>query len=174
MDLPGSAVRHAPELVPDGATAIVLVEGYSGLGVHTLLSIPRLFGPHFRNFVFVSVGIVDSAQFKGAGEVEALEEHVRAELEAYVRLAASMGLYAEYRCAIGTDLILELEKLCADLVKEFRRSVVFCGQLVFQRENLFTRSLHHQTSYGLQQRLQFLGIQVIVLPIRVWDPGRAA
>jgi len=29
-----------------------------------------------------------------------------------------------------------------DLIKEFRRPVVFAGQLVFQRENVFTRSLH--------------------------------
>jgi hypothetical protein len=47
--------------------------------------------------------------------------------------------------------------------------VVFLGQLVFQRENLFTRSLHHETAFAVQRRLQFAGVQVIILPIRVWE-----
>ena len=80
-----------------------------------------------------------------------------------------MGLYAEYRYALGTDLVQELEGICVDLIKEFRRPVVLAGQLVFQRENLFTRTLHHETAFAIQRRLQFLGIQVIVLPIRVWE-----
>ena len=42
--------------------------------------------------------------------------------------------------------------MCLDLVKEFRRPVVFAGQLVFQRENLFTRTLHHETAFSIQRR----------------------
>jgi len=117
----------------------------------------------------VSVGLVDSAQFKGTGELDALEKKVRSDLEHYTRLAERMGFYPEYRCTLGTDLVEELEAICLDLIKEFRRPVVFVGQLVFQRENLFTRSLHHETAFALQRRLQFAGIQVIILPIRVWE-----
>ena len=82
--------------------------------------------------------------------------------------------YAEYRFTLGTDLIEELEQICHDLQKEFRRSIVFAGQLVFQRENLFTRSLHHETAFSIQRRLQFTGVQVIIMPIRVWERQRAA
>jgi hypothetical protein len=85
-----------------------------------------------------------------------------------------MGIYAEYRYTIGTDLVQELEDVCTDLVKEFRRAVVFTGQLVFQRENLLTRTLHHETAFSIQRRLQFAGIQVIVMPIRVWDRSLVA
>ena len=89
-------------------------------------------------------------------------------------LAQRMGYYAEYRYRLGTDLIQELEGMCLDLTKEFRRPVVFAGQLVFQRENLFTRTLHHETAFSIQRRLQFMGIQVIILPIRVWEKQKAA
>ena len=51
---------------------------------------------------------------------------------------------------------------------------VFAGQLVFQRETLFTRTLHHETAFSIQRRLQFAGIQVIILPIRVWQRQRTA
>ena len=169
LSLPLPEPKTLPELSVDGPTAIVLVESYSGLGVHTLLSVQRLFPRHFRNVVFVSAGLVDSAQFKGVDELGALEAKVRCDVEQYVNLARRMGIYSEYRYALGTDLVQELEGICEDLIKEFRRPVVFAGQLVFQRENLFTRTLHHETAFAIQRRLQFLGIQVIVLPIRVWE-----
>jgi hypothetical protein len=168
-DLPMPAHGQAPELAPDGPTAIVLVESYAGLGIHTLLSVQRMFPRHYKNLVFVSVGLVDSGQFKGSESVAALEAKVQADLERYVDLAQRMGFYAEYRYTLGTDLIEELEQICNDLQREFRRSVVFAGQLVFQRETFFTRTLHHETAFSIQRRLQFNGIQVIILPIRVWE-----
>ena len=174
-NLPLPESKAPPELSPDGPTAIVLVEGYAGLGIHTLLSIQRMFPRHYRNIVFCSVGLVDSGQFKGVQDLKALEAKVRVDLEKYLNLAQRMGLYAEYRYTLGTDLIEELEKMCLDLVKEFRRPVVFAGQLVFQRENLFTRSLHRETAFSIQRRLQFAGVQVIILPIRVWErPAQSA
>jgi len=172
--LPLPELQREPELQPEGPSAIVLVESFGGLGIHTVLSIHRLFPRRFRNFVFVSAGMVDSAQFKGAEELESLERHVRGDLEQYVRFGQRLGVYSEYRYAIGIDLIDELEAMCLDLVKEFRRPVVFTGQLVFQRENVFTRSLHHETSFAIQRRLQFAGVQVIVLPIRVWERARSS
>jgi len=168
-NLPMQDPKVQPELSPEGPTAIVMVESYAGLGIHTLLSVEKMFPRHFRNFVFVSVGLVDSGQFKGVAELEALEAKVQGDLEKYLLFCQSIGKYAEYRYTVGTDLIEELEKICVDLVKEFRRPVVFAGQLVFQRENLFTRSLHHETAFSIQRRLQFNGIQVIILPIRVWE-----
>lgn len=173
-DLPLPQREDTPELSPAGPTAVVLVEAYAGLGIHTLLTIQRMFPRHFKNLVFVSVGLVDSGQFKGTESVHALEEKTRADLERYVDLANRMGYYSEYRFTLGTDLIEELEHICMDLQKEFRRSMVFAGQLVFQRETLFTRTLHHETAFSIQRRLQFAGIQVIILPIRVWEQKKSA
>jgi len=152
----------------------VLVESYAGLGIHTLLSIQRMFPRHFKNLVFVGVGLVDSGQFKGAESVHDLESKVRKDLEQFVELGQRMGYYSEYRYTLGTDLIEELEHICLDLMKEFRRSMVFAGQLVFERETLFTRTLHHETAFAIQRRLQFAGIQVVILPIRVWEQRKTA
>src|SRR5262249_23048009 len=123
-----------PELADAGPTAIILVETYNGLGIHTMLSAQRLFPRHFKNFVFVTVGLVDSAQFKGVDALAALEERVRSDLEHYAQFARRLGLYADFRYALGTDLVQELETICVDLVKDYRRPVVFAGQLVFERE----------------------------------------
>jgi amino acid transporter len=104
-NLPLPEPKVQPELAPDGPTAIVMVESYAGLGIHTLLSVQRLFPRHFKNFVFVSVGLVDSAKFKGVQDVEKFEAQVREDLERYTSLAQRMGYYAEYRYTLGTDLI---------------------------------------------------------------------
>ena len=173
-NIPLADVRNQPELAVEGPTAIVLVESWGGLGLHTLLTVQRMFPRYYKNFVFCSVGVVDSGRFKGVQDLEALERKVKGDLEKYVQFANRMGAYAEYRYVLGTDLIAELEGMVLDLIKEFRRSVVFCGQLVFQRENLFTRTLHHETAFAIQRRLQFMGVQVIILPIRVWEHRRAA
>ena len=174
VNLPFAEHGGSAELAPEGPTAIVLVESYGGLGIHTVLSIVRMFPHHFRNIAFCSVGLVDSGQFKGARDVESLEAKVRGDLEKYVALAHRMGVYAEYRYTLGTDLISELEQIVMDLTKEFRRCVGFAGQLVFEKENLFTRSLHHETAFSVQRRLQFRGVQVVILPIRVWEQARSA
>ncbi len=173
-DLPLPQRETLPDLAPEGPTAIVLVESYAGLGIHTLLSVVRMFPRYFKNVVFVSVGLVDSGQFKGTESVHALEEKIRTDLGRYVDLAQRMGYYSEYRYTLGTDLIEELEHICMDLQKEFRRAMVFAGQLVFQRETVFTRSLHHETAFAIQRRLQFAGMQVIILPIRVWEQKKTA
>ena len=42
-------------------TAAILVSGYNGLGMHVFFSIIRSFPGTFRNFVFLSVGVIDTA-----------------------------------------------------------------------------------------------------------------
>jgi amino acid transporter len=169
LELPLPPVTSLPKPAPNAPTGVVLVESYAGLGIHTFLWIHRLFPGNYRNFVFVSVGLVDSAQFKGVRELGALEERVRSDLQKYVHLARRLGFYAEYRYALGTDVAQELESICRSLGGEFPVLTVFAGRLVFERETLVTRSLHDQTASTLQRRLLFDGIPVIVLPVRVWD-----
>ena len=63
------AIPHKGEYNTDPAdpkemTAIQLVSGYNGFGVHTFLSIIRGFPGLYKNFVFVSVSEVDAGAFK--------------------------------------------------------------------------------------------------------------
>jgi len=55
---------------PLHATAAVLVGSYGGLGIHTTLNIFRAFPGHFKNLVFLSVGVIDSGGFKGGDSVD--------------------------------------------------------------------------------------------------------
>jgi K+ transporter len=148
-------------------TAVLLVGSYAGLGIHSLLNIQRLFAGHFYNFVFVSVGVIDTATFTDLDEVNEVRDRTRASLEQYVALAHRLGLPAEYRMAVGIDATDEAQQLCRQVVKDYPRSVFFAGKLVFEKERWFQRVLHNETAYQLQRRLQFAGLDAMVLPVRI-------
>ncbi|MBK7545724.1 MAG: amino acid permease [Elusimicrobia bacterium] len=147
--------------------AILMVNGYNGMGIHSFLSIHRLFPGHFKNFVFLSVGVIDSDRFKGTAELENLEKNVRTDLDKYVELANSMGLYAEGHMVLETDVIDGLDRLCEQISPGWAKKVFFMGQLAFEGETFWTRFLHNRTSFVLQRRLLFNGHQAVILPIRV-------
>jgi amino acid transporter len=148
-------------------TAVLLVNGYNGMGIHSFLAIHRLFPGHFKNFVFLSIGVIDSDRFKGSSEIKNLEDSVRSQLDRYVNLANKMGLYAEARMALETDVIDGLEELCRATAAEWPKTVYFTGQLAFEGDTFWTRFLHNRTSFALQRRLIFTGLQCVILPIRV-------
>jgi len=157
---------HVPTRDVNKPTAAILVTGYNGLGLHSVLGIPSLFGNHFQNFVFISVGVIDSNKFKGTAELENLKESTEEMLRKYVKFVRQHGRYAEYWYALGTDAVDEIEELCARVHKTFRRTVFFAGKLVFSEENFLTRQLHNQAANTIQRRLQFRGMQMVVLPVR--------
>lgn len=158
----------------EAPTAVVLVGGYSGLGVHTLLNVIRFIPHHFKNIMFISVGVVDSGNFKGAEAVDDLKKYTEDSLSKYVDLARRLGFPARGYMSIGTDVIEELEQVCRLVARDFPKSIVFAGQLVFQRETWYGALLHNQTAFSLQRRLQWDGIPMVILPTRVRDEVKPA
>jgi len=88
-------------------------------------------------------------------------------LQQYVDLAHRMKLAADYRLDVGTEAVAVAEQLSLAIGREFPRAVFFAGKLVFERETIFQRLLHNETAYQLQRRLQFAGMNAMVLPVRV-------
>jgi len=150
-------------------TAAIIVRDFDGIAVHALLTIPRLFPNHFKNVVFISVSVIDSGQFKGNLEIENLRKTKEEDLKSFVEFANCLGWYAEYRFSLGVDVMSELERLCSSVPKDFPKTIFFSGKLVFEKENALSRFLHNHTPATLQQRLQFTGLDMMILPIRVFD-----
>jgi K+ transporter len=162
----GDAPAVSQQLTLNEPTAVVLVEKYSGAGIHVLLNIQRLFGVRFRQFIFVSVGTIDSGHFKGRDELEALEAKTRADAERYVTLARSYGLKAEARTSCAMDYLIEIERLCLEVHRTFPNTVFFAARLLFWRDSFWARLLHNDTPMAIQRRLLFQGLQFVVLPVR--------
>ena len=159
--------RDAKPWDKSAPTAVFLVSGYNGAGLHTVMGVMRIFPEYFKQMVFISVGQVDFDRFKGQHEVEHLKKTVEEGLQKYKALAEKWGFAAEYRVGMGVDLIDELEDLSVQCGKEFTRAVYFAGDLVFTLPSIFTRLLHARTGEELQRRFRERGLPLIVMPIRI-------
>lgn len=160
-----SASTAAPE--SDAPTAAVLVGGFNGLGMHTLLNAYRFAPGYFKNVVFMGVGVVDSGSFKGAETLDDLRKHTEDSLGKYVDLVRGWGVPSRSYMAIGTDAVDELERLCVHVLKDYPRTIFFAGQLVFRKDTWYQRILHNQTAFALLRRLQWDRVPMVILPTRV-------
>jgi amino acid transporter len=159
------AIAPAPpmELDPEKPTAVVLAGGFGGLGIHTLLQIPRLFPNQFEQVVFASVGVIDAGTFKGEEEMVALQHKTDADLDKYVEFArAHLGWAADRDSLLGTEAVAELERLCREVYLRFPRSVFFAGKLIFRHEGWWQRLLHNETAHTVQRRLEFDGLTIFL------------
>jgi amino acid transporter len=167
LPAPAGSTDFAPT---SNRTAVILVNGFNGLGLHTVLGAARLFGGGFKRMVFVQIGVLDAGNFKGSDEVERLRAHVKREADKYVSFVQTRGGSAEAVTAVGHEVLDELGKLVPDLIERHSNVIFFTGQLVFERETILTRFLHNYTAFALQRRLFLRGLPCAIVPIRVLEP----
>jgi amino acid transporter len=160
---------HAPLPIArrDLPTACILVANYDGIGIHTVLNVFRSFPNHFKNIVFISVGVIDSGGFKGGDSVEALEAQTTATLKRYCSLATTLEMPSTYKLAIGTEAVAEAEKVCRQVMAEFPVVTFVGGKIIFAREKWFQRFLHNETALAIQKRLYWMGATMVVLPAKL-------
>ena len=138
--------------------------------MHTVLSVQNLFPHQYKNYLFVSVGVIDSSNFKGAAEIEALKKQTDRGSREVRGVRAPPGLPRRV-CATRSARrpSTQVVALCDKIREEFPRSIFYLGQLVFENDKFYYRFLHNETAFAIQRRLQFSGLQAVVLPIRVLD-----
>jgi amino acid transporter len=152
---------------PAGKTAVMFVNGYNGLGVHTLLKIQRMFPGVFQNFIFVQVGVVDAGNFKGSQEIAHLRQHITEDIQRFVMTMRKYGLHSEGYCEIGTDVVETAGILIEKVIARFPQAIFFGGQLVFAQESMITRLLHNYVALALQRECYRQGVPFVVVPIRI-------
>lgn len=165
--IPHKGAYNTDPIDPTEMTAIQLVSGYNGFGVHTFLSIIRGFPGLYKNFVFISISEVDAGAFKGSEAVSCLDGSTCEALKKYVELARRLGFPAESRHDMGIDVVETASALCQSVAREFPKSTVFAGQTVFRRPGIINRILHNETAFAIQQELRWKGITTVILPIRI-------
>ncbi len=152
---------------PGSKTAVLLVNGYNGLGLHTLFNVIRLFGKEFRNFVFVEIGVINAGNFKGSEEMENLKRKSEQDVARYVAFMNSQGYYAKGLYYVGLEVMEEVEARSAQILAQYPNAVFFGGQLVFAKETIMKRLFHNYTVFALQSMFYHKGIPFVILPIRV-------
>jgi K+ transporter len=160
---PLSEVNIDPQL----PTAVILVGSSPGVAMHTLLNVIRMFPRHFKNFVFVSAGIVDVSSFAGQAELKKLRTEVNDKLQYFVDYCHQYGMAAESYAAFGTDTVHELSMLAENIGKKYLNCIFFASKLIFEHDNFLTRLLHNETALTMQRNLHLQGKELVILPMKI-------
>lgn len=155
------------KLDPELPTAVFMVDENRGVGIHTIMWVMRLFPGHFKNFIFLSVGEVDTQSFDSDATIRTMQYKTENTLCYYASFCESQELHATWRMAYGTDPVEVLDDLAREISEEYPNSVCFAAKLIFANDNFLVRWLHNQTALSLQRRLHKRGQQVVILPMKV-------
>lgn len=151
---------------PHLPTAVIFVGKSPGVAMHTLLNVIRLFPRHFKNFVFLSAGVVDVESFAGENTLINMQNDVNTNLQYFVDYCRQYGMSAEAYAAFGTDIVEELTKLAVKVGKKYSNSIFFSSKLIFENDNFITRFLHNETPFALQRHLHMEGKELVILPMK--------
>ena len=155
------------KLDPELHTAVFMVDENRGVGIHTIMWVLRLFPDHFKNFIFLSVGEVDTQSFDSNATIRSMQYKTENTLCYYASFCEAQGLQATWHMAYGTDPVQALDELTQKIYEEYPNSVCFAAKLIFSNDNFLVRLLHNQTALSLQRRLHRRGQQVVILPMKV-------
>ena len=165
--IPEPKITQLPTLSEGQPAAVFFVSGFRGVGIHTLLNAQRLFPGRFKNFVFLSVGEVDTTRIKEDRAIDRLQRAVQERLTRYERFCQAHGLAATSYATFSTDPVIGAVQLADNILKRFPGSVFFAGTLVFREENWITRLLHNYTALAIQRELHLRGVPLIIMPMRI-------
>ncbi len=154
-------------LDPQQPTAVILVGKSTGVAMHTLLNVIRMFPRHFKNYIFLSAGIVDVESFAGQNSLEKMRREVNENLQYFVDYCHQYGIAAEAYVAFGTDTVEELTKLAIEISKKYSNCIFFSSKLIFEHDNFITRFLHNETPLTLQRNLHLEGKELVILPMKI-------
>ncbi|HSW69565.1 MAG TPA: amino acid permease [Gammaproteobacteria bacterium] len=161
--------KASPPLVPDlhQPTAVIFVGKSFGVGMHTLLCVSRIFPRYFKNFIFVSVGIVDVESFTAGTTLEKMTQEVNDTLSYFVAYCQQYGIAAESYSAFGTDTVEKLTQLSEEVAEKYPNCIFFASKLIFEHDNWVTRILHNETPTTLQRQLHLQGKELMILPMKI-------
>ena len=146
-------------------TAVFFIGSSTGEGMHTLLWAQRMFPNYFKNFVFISAGIVDVNTYESDKALGVMKNKVERRLKYFTDYSHQHGIPTKIMSAYGTDPVENLVELAKQANKEFNSPIFFAARVVFENENWFTRQLHNETPTVLQRKLHASGLQMIILPV---------
>lgn len=154
-------------LEPSRPTAVFLIGDSIGEGMHTLLAMRRMFLDHFKNYVFVSVGVIDAMSYEKGHSLTKMEHKIQERLQYFVNYSHQLGIAAKSYYSFGTDPIEKIDELSNTIIKDFPSSIFFAAKLILKNETWLTRLLHNETPMSVQRHLLLRGIRMVILPIQV-------
>lgn len=163
----------APTVDPSGTvdksapTAAIIVDQTFGSGMNCLLEIKKLFPGIFKNFIFVTVGEVDSNTFHEEKKWREMRHKTKSILRKYKDYCNASGRFAKAYVGYDTDIIEKLTQLTDRVAKDYPNAIFFGTKFIFDNENIFTQILFNHVAYIMQRRLHVKGLNMVILPMKI-------
>jgi amino acid transporter len=159
------SLTETPKLDNTKQTAVFLVSKVFASGLTSFEYVQEKFPNTFSNFIFVSVGEIDTERLIDDEKWKKNRKDIKTMLKRYVDLCHGKGLPSDYYHAYGTDILAQLATLTDKIIKDYPHSIFFTSKLFSCNETIFTRILHNPVSYLLQRRLNANGKVLVIIPI---------
>lgn len=148
-------------------TAAIILDQTFGSGMNCLLQIKKLFPGIFKNFIFVTVGELDSNIFSEEKKWREMRRKTKSTLRKYRNYCNANGRFAKSYVGYGTDIAEKLSQLTDRVIKDYPNTTFFGTKFIFDNENMFTQVLYNHTAYIMQRRLHNKGKTMVVLPMQI-------
>jgi hypothetical protein len=162
-----SVAEPVGEIDKSASTAAIIVDQTFGSGMNCLLEIKKLFPGVFINFIFVTVGEVDSNTFHEEKRWRSMRRKTKAILRKYKSYCNANGRFAKAYVGYDTDIVEKLTQLTDRVIKDYPSAVFFGTKFIFDNENIFTQILYNHVSYIMQRRLHVKGLNMVILPMKI-------
>lgn len=148
-------------------TAAIIVDQTFGSGMNCLLQIKKIFPGIFQNFIFVTVGELDSNTFREEKRWRDMRRKTKTALRKYRNYCNANGRFAKAYVGYGTDIVEKLTQLTDRVGKDYPNVVFFGTKFIFDNENIFTQILYNHVPYIMQRRLHVRGQNMVILPMKI-------
>jgi amino acid transporter len=156
----------APTIQESAPTAVFLVKGL-GASLHTILWVEKMFPKHFKNYIFVSYGWVDTGSFGSDKALTRLQKNTERIVNYLQRFAQQHNVATESITRFGTQPIDDITDVSALLNQRFQNAVFFASRYVYKEDLNITRFLHSEFSLMVQRRLQNIGTKMLIVPLKL-------
>jgi len=148
-------------------TAAIIVDQTFGSGMNCLLQIKKLFPGIFKNFIFVTVGEVDSNTLREEKRWRDMRRKTKSVLSKYKNYCNANGRFAKAYIGYDTDIVEKLSQLTDRVAKDYENVIFFGTKFIFDNENIFTQILFNHVPYIMQRRLHVKGMNMVILPMKI-------
>jgi len=159
-----SITSEVDKLAP---TAAIIVDQTFGSGMNCLLEIKKLFPGIFKNFIFVTVGEVDSNTLREERKWRDMRRKTKSVLSKYKNYCNANGRFAKAYIGYDTDIVEKLSQLTDRVAKDYENVIFFGTKFIFDNENIFTQILFNHVPYIMQRRLHVKGLNMVILPMKI-------
>ena len=152
---------------PNKPTAVIFIGNSPGVGMHTLLNIRRMFKNHYKNFVFVKVGVIDSKSAIGTDKIKRMRNTSVDDLEYFTDFCKQHNMPSEYYFELSVDVMDAIEKIVNEINKRYTDTTYFASQLIFPSNKWAQKILHNKTALSIQRQLYSMGFNMMILPVKI-------